>query len=116
MSLNLPKEVLQKIKILLSAYLWVSCEKVSAGKCKANWVLVCRPTKLGGLGILNVDKFAIALRLRWLWHEWMDETKPWIGLGHYSFHLGAYGLEDLGAPPKCKFFAWFYKIEFGRTG
>jgi hypothetical protein len=94
MSLDLPKEVLQKIKILLSAYLWVGCEKVSGGKCKANWILVCRPTKFGGLGILNVDKFATA---PWLWHEWMDETNPWIGLGHYSFHLGAYGLEDLSA-------------------
>jgi hypothetical protein len=42
----------------------------------------CRPTKIGNLGILYLDKFATALRLRWLWHEWMDETKASIGLGN----------------------------------
>jgi hypothetical protein len=29
----------------------------------------------------NLTKFASALRLRWLWHEWSDEVKPWVGLG-----------------------------------
>lgn len=27
-----------------------------------------------------MDKFTRALRLRWLWHEWKDPTKPWVGL------------------------------------
>jgi hypothetical protein len=81
-SLDLPKEVLTYIRSLLRAYLWADCEKVSDGKCKANWEMVCRPTKIGNLGILNLDKFATAHRLRWLWHEWTDEIKAWIGLGN----------------------------------
>jgi hypothetical protein len=43
--------------------------------------MVCKPKVYGGLGILNLTKFASALRMRWLWHEWKDETKPWVGLG-----------------------------------
>ena len=31
--------------------------------------------------MLNLNKFAKALRLRWLWFEWKDESKPWIGMG-----------------------------------
>ena len=36
---------------------------------------------MGGLGILNLWKFATALRLRWLWFEWSATPKPWVGLG-----------------------------------
>ena len=33
----------------------------------------------GGLGILNLVRFARALRLHWLWHEWTSPEKAWIG-------------------------------------
>jgi hypothetical protein len=46
-----------------------------------NWELVCKPKEYGGLGILNLTKFASALHLRWLWNEWNDNTKPWVSLG-----------------------------------
>jgi hypothetical protein len=69
-SLDLPKELLKNIRSLLRAYLWADCEKVSSGKCNMNWEMVCRPTKIG---ILNLDKFATALRLTWLWHESLVE-------------------------------------------
>ena len=32
--------------------------------------------------MLNTDKFARALRLRWLWFEWNDPRKLWVGLGN----------------------------------
>jgi hypothetical protein len=43
------------------------------------WPLVSKPKTLGGLGILNLDKFSCALRLRWIWKSWTTEDHPWKG-------------------------------------
>lgn len=41
--------------------------------------MVCSPTKFGGMGVLDMDKFARALRVRWLWLGWESPNKPWTG-------------------------------------
>nr|AAV43891.1 hypothetical protein [Oryza sativa Japonica Group] len=51
-------------------FLWTDEETLTYGKCKINWTQTRVPTASGGLGILNLEKFARALRLRWLWYEW----------------------------------------------
>jgi hypothetical protein len=35
--------------------------------------------KFGGLGVLDLDLFSRALCLRWLWYEWKDPERPWVG-------------------------------------
>ena len=74
------KATLKTFDKLRRGMLWGATEAVSGGKCKVAWAKVCRPKKLGGLGILELDKFARALRLRWLWYEWKAPDKPWVGL------------------------------------
>jgi hypothetical protein len=51
-----------------------------AGGYKVNWTRTCMPTKQGGLGVPNLEKFTRVLRLRWLWHEWKEPSKHWVGL------------------------------------
>ena len=51
----------------------------NGGHCLVNWCKVTRSKLLGGLGIQNLEFFGRALRLRWLWFEWTDQEKPWIG-------------------------------------
>jgi hypothetical protein len=55
--------VLKWIITLLHAYLWV-VTKVTGGKCKVNCETLWWPTKLVELGIMHLEKFASALRLR----------------------------------------------------
>jgi hypothetical protein len=62
--LEIPIEVLLKIDGIRRAYLWAAFDKVSGGKCKVNWDLVCKPKNKGRLGILNLPMFVAALHLR----------------------------------------------------
>jgi hypothetical protein len=41
-----------------------------------------KPKDCGGLGILNLTKYASTLHLRWLLYEWYLEAKHWVGLGN----------------------------------
>ena len=45
-----------------------------------NWATTCLPKNKGGLGILDLERFARALRLRWLWLRWTYKDKAWTRL------------------------------------
>jgi hypothetical protein len=81
-SLIVPPGTLRNVNKLERAFLWAGTDKTTGAKCKVNWDSVCRPLGFGGLGVLNTEKFARAMRLRWLWFEWKEPNKMWIGLGN----------------------------------
>ena len=72
-------EVLAELDKTRKKFLWTGDSLLTGGKCKVNWTRCSLPKENGGLGILNLNRFARALRLRWLWHEWVSPDKPWIG-------------------------------------
>jgi hypothetical protein len=80
--LPLPKGILKAMTKLERAFVWAASDKVSGGKCKVKWEVVCSPKNMGGLGILDLEKFGKALRVRWPWHEWTDPGRAWVGLGN----------------------------------
>jgi len=54
------------------AFLWSGTESVSAGRCKVAWATCSRPKQLGGLGISDLRRAGVALRVRWLWRERLE--------------------------------------------
>jgi hypothetical protein len=74
-SLKAPKATLKEIDNLRKSFLWAGSEKLTGAKCKVNWPRSTRPTESGDLGILHLQNFARALRLRWLWKEWEEEGR-----------------------------------------
>ena len=79
--LILSPSTLHNINKLERAFLWEGTDKIIGTKCEVNWDAVCRPKDLGGLEVLNMGKFARALRLRWLWFEWKHPAKLWVSMG-----------------------------------
>ncbi|CAD6266690.1 unnamed protein product [Miscanthus lutarioriparius] len=69
----------KKINKIRRSFLWKGEENANGGHCLVNWQTVTRPKDLGGLGVPDLDRFRRALRLRWLWQEWVDDSKSWSG-------------------------------------
>lgn len=81
--LRAPRKFFDEIDKARRRFLWAQDDgEFGGGKCKVNWPTVCSPLENGGLGILDLNRFSRALRLRWLWLAW---TSPRQGLaGHDS--------------------------------
>lgn len=54
-------------------------ERSNGGHYLVRWKKLLKPKKFGGLGILDLELISRALRLRWLWLEWTEEDRPWVG-------------------------------------
>jgi hypothetical protein len=76
----MPASVRKEIDHIRRAWLWRGEETCHGGHCKVAWSRICRPRELGGLGIVDLDRFGTALRLKWLWLERTTLDKPWIGM------------------------------------
>jgi hypothetical protein len=75
----LKKWAAKRIDKLHCSFLWRGAVKANGGHCLVRWAKVLKPKKFGGLGVLDLDMFSMALRLRWLWYEWAEEDRSWVG-------------------------------------
>ena len=65
-SIRVPKQVLKDIDKMRRRFLWAGDSEISGGKCKVAWTSVAKPVDFGGLGVIELERFSRALRLRWL--------------------------------------------------
>jgi hypothetical protein len=80
-ALKLPKRFFVAFNKIRRPFTWGAEENdLAGGKCKIAWSKVCSPLDRGGLGLPNLSLFGRALRLRWLWYEWTDPGRPWVGM------------------------------------
>ena len=80
---------------------------MSGEKCNINWELVCKLKIFGGLGVLNLKKFATALHLCWLWFEWVDTPKTSAGMEtpcneSDKYFFSAFTIVNIGDGKKAK--------------
>ena len=76
---NPKKWAVQKIDKIRRAFLWNGSSEARGSQCLVAWDKIKRPKLRGGMGILDLEKFSRALRLRWLWYRWEDPDRPWVG-------------------------------------
>jgi hypothetical protein len=52
-------------------------EHTSEGHALMNWKTLCRPKYLGGLVMLDLERYDRALRLSWPWIQWKVLERTW---------------------------------------
>jgi hypothetical protein len=80
-AIPLPKWARDRINKIARTFVWAGeeGEHAAQGKALVNWKTICRPKKLGGLGIPDIERSGRALRLRWPWLQWTDPDRAWSG-------------------------------------
>ena len=76
-ALELPPWCLKAVDKIRRNFLWRGRKEAKGGHCLLAWPKVSRPKELGGLGILDLQRFGWALRVRWLWLGKTEPDKPW---------------------------------------
>jgi hypothetical protein len=74
-----PKWVVKAIDKRRRGFLWKGQGQANGGNCLVSWERVQRPLEYGGLEIHNLEILGWALRIRWLWAQKTDSSRPLAG-------------------------------------
>jgi hypothetical protein len=84
----------QAIQKLMRGFLWKGRKDIKEVHCLIGWQRVCRPRKLGGLGIHDMEVMGWALSMRWLWLKKTQPTRPWAAF-EVQVHPKAVAMFDI---------------------
>jgi hypothetical protein len=83
-SLGIPPWLLKALWKLMMTFLWTDTDMVQGGggggECLMAWKRAQHPLHLGGPGVMDLGLLGIALRSRWLWLRYMDQSHPWASM------------------------------------
>ena len=79
-ALNLSSWAISCIDGIRRGFLWRGAQAAKGGHCLLAWPRVCCPSDLGGLGIVDLQRFGYALRMKWLWHRRSENARHWHAL------------------------------------
>jgi hypothetical protein len=79
-SLGLRPWLLREMRKLMTTFMWMGTNVVQRGKCLLAWDRVQRPMNLGGLGVLDLNLFGVALHACWIWLCYMETDHPWASM------------------------------------
>jgi hypothetical protein len=74
------KKTIKLIVKIQRGFLWAGRADAKGGHCHVNWQRVARPISLGGLGVRDLERTGLSLRLRWLWLSRTDPRRAWHDL------------------------------------
>jgi hypothetical protein len=74
------KKIFKLIVKIERGFLWSGRAAANGGHCHVNWQRVTRPIAYGGLGVHDLERTSMSLRLRWLWLSRTDGRRAWHGL------------------------------------
>ena len=86
-TLKLPLGFLDYIEGSTRGFFWRGKDIHKKGKCLVKWENVCKPKRLGGLGILNLRTQNIALLMKYIFKFMNKDDLPWVKLiwkAHYE--------------------------------
>ena len=86
-TLKLPLGFLDYIEGSTRGFFWRGKDIHQKGKCLVKWENVCKPKRVGGLGVLNLGKHNISLLMKHLFKFMNREDLPWVKLiwqAHYT--------------------------------
>lgn len=77
MALDFPRWAIKAWDKIRRGYVWRGRKDAKGGHCLVAWPKVTRPKELGGLGISDLHRLTIALRVRWSWLKRTTPHKAW---------------------------------------